>query len=521
MPSGYQKGVLWFYDVLPSGVDLNDELSLIIHSSRFDRLAVTFVYADGKTERQGVRSGDFGEHWRAGGQLAFRAPQRDARLVGFIMRFDKVASARLLRMRLVENGEEATQTTGLAALVGAALTLLLVGAIYNASLALTMRNQFSAWQASWAVCMIAWGSCWSQLHLFFLPWMAGAVSAQICTGLSCLAISLATLSAVTALDKSDVAKWLRGLALGLTLAVSLLGIPISLMRSGPIDLLGSVLSLAVLADLLVVTCCLGQAWRRGSLSARRFAGAWAVPMVALASTNFFDADAMFWGGGSQILVLFAAAWQTLWLSVAASRSHARLKMERDLARHAEAQAQELARRDVLTGLPNRRGFIERSQAIMGAAHDRDEAIALLLIDVDWFKSINDVYGHDAGDAVLQAIGECLADHESASCAVARLGGEEFAIMIAGLMDMDLMNFADGLRTQIRDCRHGERIGNRPVTVSIGVAQSVLIADFQALYRLADEALYQAKRGGRDQVSVRSLDFSEAGPDGAEAMILLK
>lgn len=502
MPKGYQKGTLWLHAPVPVGADERDDVSLIVHSSRFDRLIITFAYADGSMERQEVRSGDFGTHWRAGGQLAFRAPHRDVPLVGVTLRFDRVASAGLLRMRLVGRGEESTQTTGLATSIGAALVLLLAGAIYNASLAVAARRQFSAWQAAWAGCMIAWGACWSQLHLFFFPMMAGAISAQICTGLSCLAISLATLSAVTALDAGAVSSWLRRAALSLTAGVACLGLPLSLMRSGPIEALGSALGILVLGNLLAVACCIGQAWRRGSAEARSFAAAWSVPMIVLASTEFVDTDGMFWGAGSQILVLFAAAWQTLWLSVAASRSHGRLRIERDMARRAEAQAQQLARRDTLTGLPNRRGFIERVAALLDGCRKRGDVAALLLIDVDWFKSVNDVYGHEAGDVVLAGIASEIAPCESENCTAARLGGEEFAVMLSGLEGFALVRYADALRQRIAARDHGDMVSHRRITVSIGIAEAPSGAEFQSLYRLADEALYEAKHRGRDQVSIR-------------------
>lgn len=156
-PNGYQKGTLWLHATLPQGSRDHEDLSLIIHSSRFDRLVVRFIYRDGAVEQQHVRSGNFGTYWRAGGQLAFRAPYRDVPVVAFTLRFDKVASAHLLRIRLVERGEEATQTTGLATLTGAALVLLIVGAIYNASLGLAVRQQHAGWQAAWAFCMVIWG----------------------------------------------------------------------------------------------------------------------------------------------------------------------------------------------------------------------------------------------------------------------------------------------------------------------------------------------------------------------------
>ncbi|MFC3444007.1 diguanylate cyclase [Sphingobium rhizovicinum] len=517
-PERYQRGTLWLQAMIPPKAYDRDDLSLIVHSSRFDRLIVAFFYADGAVERQAVRSGDFGTHWRAGGQLAFRAPQRDASLTKVTLRFDKVASARLLRMRLVGRGEEGTQTTGLATLIGAALVLLLSGALYNASLALAVRRQFSAWQAAWAASMLAWGTCWSQLHLFFFPAMAGALSAQICTGLSCLAIALATLSAITALEQVHVSVYLRRTALGLTGCVFALGLPLSLMRSGPIESLGAVLAMLVLANLLSVAFSIGQAWRRGSREARSFAGAWAVPMLVLGSTSFFDADTMFWGGGSQILVLFAAAWQTLWLSVAASRTYARLRVERDIARQAEAQAQELARRDALTGLPNRRGFIERAGSILNISRGRGDVVALLLIDVDWFKSINDVYGHEAGDLVLQGIACCLAPHESPFSATARLGGEEFAVLVAGMGDVELMRFAEALRHEISSYDHGDVIGHRKVTASIGITRSTIAADFHSLYRVADEALYEAKRGGRDRVAIQLMDAPDRYSDLGEVAL---
>jgi diguanylate cyclase (GGDEF)-like protein len=508
VPAGYQMGTLWLRAFVSPDAHKSDDLSLIVHSSRFDRLIVAFTYADGIVERQDVRSGDFGIHWRAGGQLVFQAPHRDAQLAAVTLRFDKVASARLLRIRLVQRGEESTQTTGLAILIGAALVLLLVGAVYNASLALAVRKQFAAWQAAWAASMVAWGACWSQIHLFVFPKMAGALSAQICTGLSCLAIALATLSVVTALNDVHLSRWLRRTALGLSGAIVLLGIPLSMMRSGPIDQLGAALGMLVLADLVTVAFSIGQAWRRGSHEARSFAGAWAVPMLVLASTSFFDADAMFWGAGSQIFVLFAAAWQTLWLSIAASRVYARMRVERDLAWQAEAQAQELARRDALTGLPNRRGFIDRVETILDHMRNADETVAMLLIDVDWFKSINDVYGHDAGDVVLQGIARCLAPEESSVCAVARLGGEEFAMLVAGMENVALMRFAELLRGRIGSYDHGAVIASRAVTASIGIARAEKAADFHSLYRAADEALYEAKRCGRNRVAIQLLHAPE-------------
>jgi hypothetical protein len=212
-----------------------------------------------------------------------------------VLRFDHLASLELLRMRVMGGDEASLEATVLATAVGAALTLLLLGAIYNVSLAVAVRRQFPAWQGAWAGCMVVWGGFWSQAHLLVLPALAGAPSAQICTGLSCLAITLATQSAMTALARDDVPCRLRRLTIALGLCVGMLGVPLSMMRHGSFELWSAILGAVVLATLLAVAVSMTLAWRRGSGEARAFAGAWVVPMIALASAEFLETDTMLWG----------------------------------------------------------------------------------------------------------------------------------------------------------------------------------------------------------------------------------
>ncbi|WP_231568172.1 GGDEF domain-containing protein [Novosphingobium malaysiense] len=500
MPENYQRGSLWLradIDELP--VDPRN-LVLLVHNSRFDRLQVSFTYGDGRVVRQAVKGGTFAAHWRTGGQIAFEAPMRDVPLQFVTMRFDRLASINLLRMRLIDRDEANVQATALSISVAAALTLLLIGALYNSTLAFSLRRQFPVWQAAWAICMLAWGTIWSQLHLFLLPGMAGAVSAQACTALACLAVTLAAFSAVTALDAHILPRSVRRTTLGLAAAVGLFGLPLTFMRQGPIDTMAAVLGILILGVLFGVAFCLAWAWRKGSAEARTFAGAWSLPMLALGSVQFVDTNAIFWGGGSQLMVLFAAAWQTLWLAAAASRTHAQLRIEHDRARRAEAQAHELARRDPLTGLRNRRGFVEAVAPMFELARSGASPLALLLLDIDKFKRINDTYGHDTGDMVLATVARRISRWEGPMCKVARLGGEEFALMVGGMDSFSLARFAQSVRQEIAACDHTEVIDCGTVTVSIGVAEAGPASDFRELYRHADEALYCAKHEGRDRVA---------------------
>lgn len=500
-PSGYHRASLWLR-ADPARFDLpRGDVALMVHHSRFDRLAVAFSYADGMVRWQEVRQGDYGAHWRAGGQIVFEAPERRVPLTAVTMRFDGLVSHGLLRMRLIPKAEAGVQAAGMAAAVGAALTLLLVSTIYSLSLAVAVRRQYLVWQAGWSATMLVWGGLWSQVHLGVLPGLAGTLTAQICTFLACLAIAIATIGAVQAVDRTLLPARLRFAALGLGLAVGAVGLPLALMQTESLVRWADALGLVIVADLLVVATYLGWAWRRGSVEARDFLAAWCLPMAVLGFIQFVDVENRFWGGGSKLLVLLAATWQALWLAASATRRLAQLRVERDRARAAEAQAQQLARRDPLTGLPNRRGFIESVAPLLDRAGTGQLAAALLLVDLDRFKSINDIHGHDAGDAVLCTIARRIERWEGPMCTVARLGGEEFGLLVVGMEGLVLARFAESVRRGIAGCDHGDALAGRAVTASIGVAEVRPACDFQRLYRLADEALYDAKRGGRDRVVV--------------------
>jgi diguanylate cyclase (GGDEF)-like protein len=157
--------------------------------------------------------------------------------------------------------------------------------------------------------------------------------------------------------------------------------------------------------------------------------------------------------------------------------------------------------DPLTKVANRRGF-ERSLRIelaRTARHGR--TCSLVLADLDDFKRVNDAYGHEAGDAVLVAFASRLRESVRASDLVARLGGEEFAVVL-GEIDLDgALVLAERIRRRLTD----EPIGRAGtvtlrVTASFGVAEASTATDWSALLRRADAALYVAKGAGKNRVS---------------------
>ena len=159
----------------------------------------------------------------------------------------------------------------------------------------------------------------------------------------------------------------------------------------------------------------------------------------------------------------------------------------------------LARRDGLTGALTRRAFQEQLGKAADRAASERAPMSLLLIDIDYFKFVNDRFGHPAGDEVLRTMAEVIRCELHSSDAFGRLGGEEFGILLQGIGLEQACQRAELIRQKISGLRvHG--LGGHMVTVSCGVAlwqdDHAGVDDWLAS---TDVALYAAKRGGRDQV----------------------
>ncbi|MBN3728380.1 sensor domain-containing diguanylate cyclase [Burkholderia sp. Ac-20379] len=156
--------------------------------------------------------------------------------------------------------------------------------------------------------------------------------------------------------------------------------------------------------------------------------------------------------------------------------------------------------DALTGLPNRRGFMEFVESVLGS----DEALSVFILDIDFFKDINDSHGHDAGDEVLRVLAQVGASMTHEPNVFARWGGEEFVAALPGADADRAHQVADQLRQcfERQDFEHPWRLQPIPFTVSIGVvARETGEDDVEALMRRADRALYRAKQSGRNRVEM--------------------
>ena len=169
----------------------------------------------------------------------------------------------------------------------------------------------------------------------------------------------------------------------------------------------------------------------------------------------------------------------------------------------QKQLFESALRDGLTSTFNRRYFIDRLHTELRFAVRHQKTLALLFVDIDHFKKVNDTYGHLGGDGVLAAVARVMTATIRAEDVLARYGGEEFAVICREIDSDGARVLGERLRRAIEQNRFEHDGKVIPVTVSIGAAVDSKTGDAQALIAAADAAMYEAKRAGRNRVCLHA------------------
>ena len=242
-------------------------------------------------------------------------------------------------------------------------------------------------------------------------------------------------------------------------------------------------------------------WRRATLLCTV-----AIILVSIAITAALDVAIGGWPGmtlrhlvaAATIALLVAAPCLAIALKLVEhlGRTRERLLVEIDRRLVAEQQLRRLATTDELTGLDNRRHFVERARAAIAVAQRYGQWCSFAIIDIDRFKRVNDQGGHQAGDRALVTLAAVLKANLRATDVAARFGGDEFVI----LMPLSDPEAARAAAERIRRAVH-EHAAATTLTVSIGVASTRgEQASLEELMARADQALYEAKRRGRDRVS---------------------
>ncbi|UZK67600.1 sensor domain-containing diguanylate cyclase [Sphingomonas sp. M1-B02] len=236
----------------------------------------------------------------------------------------------------------------------------------------------------------------------------------------------------------------------------------------------------------VVGPTLWRAWRLRSNYLWLYAIGWGAPILTAILRTMANLHLIPWNFWLDNSTIFAMVAEALMSGLAIAYRIKLLREERDEAIANEVMARRLADTDPLTGLLNRRAFL--NQAI-----GRPGEQILLIADLDHFKGVNDTLGHDGGDEVLRLFARLLRTNAPASALIARIGGEEFAILAHGAEPVE----PEALLARLRALRMPFDV---KVTASIGACRGPLTSEveWKTLYRGADAALFDAKAAGRDR-----------------------
>lgn len=272
---------------------------------------------------------------------------------------------------------------------------------------------------------------------------------------------------------------------------------------------------AFLPVIAVFTAAIIEALLRGSRSARFLAVAWA-PMILASVDRLLRGMGVYVGPSSFDLSIYVASGlEVIVISLAIADRFLAIRRERDEAITEARMLETLSTRDPLTGLLNRRGLEAQFKALVAMGFD-----TLALIDLDRFKEVNDQFGHQVGDAALVACADALRSHRNPDLVAARLGGEEFVVLLRGKRALER---AEALRKAI-PMRIAAAIEGlqMPVTASAGVievprASNALMA-FEALYARADALMYEAKASGRNRMLYERLTVFDVAPNARPACV---
>lgn len=342
------------------------------------------------------------------------------------------------------------------------------------------------------LCLLAvlWQAIVSGLSGYPEPWLpvcghaARWLVALSCMGLSVLLYVMWLLIGAPGPGRGRLLRALAGVwLLGTALAVVLPG-----RALGP---------MADMMDLGFAVACVGMfplglyaAWRRRGDALAGVAAM--VPFLAMVGLELT---------GSMTLVEYrveiiqlSITWFLTVSAYALNQRLGRLRRQRD-------QMQVLADTDALTGLANRRAGLARLERHFRNASARGGMLTVAFLDIDLFKRINDVHGHQVGDRVLVAVARTLAGAVRDAADVVRMGGEEFLVLLPGVSGEAARRRMEEVRTQVGHVGSGLDIPGLTVTASIGLASlHPDDHDASALLRRADQAMYRAKGDGRDRVA---------------------
>ncbi|WP_299321816.1 diguanylate cyclase [Parasphingopyxis sp.] len=483
---------IWAFVDVADIVDPAENQMLIVDPSSFDSFALYLQDADGNWSGRRYGPEVATENWRAGMRFALPIDTGGEAIARMAISFDRPQlSANISNLAIESATETETQHYYTSLFYAIFIGVLLLPVVYNLAFFIVLREKFTLWHIGMVSGALGYTMCSGGFIHFLFPAMPLDLRWSLNLWSIALAISSACMFFRSFIEPDKLSTALRkGLVLsaGIIPAITLI---ITLGGEAIRPIGQDIFLLGFVPALVCFTLGIAQALGRGSRAARFVFVACCALILSMGERVLRGMD--FYEGPAWLdfIIYGTLAFEMVVTALGIADRLMIIRRQRDSARESEAAFEKLAQTDYLTGLSNRRAIITQFNEATGSFGARGFA----LLDLDNFKRVNDEYGHDVGDRVLQAVAQIMRNWSSLTAG--RIGGEEFVALIHSA---DPRDTAERLCTAIRESVH-ESVPelSDPVTVSIGLVSILPGQTFNQAYRAADSCLYEAKEQGRDRV----------------------
>jgi len=453
-----------------------------------DRVTLYALYPNGQIRGWAYDGRAASRHLQLGAMIQWRLDPKLGAPVRLLWRVDGAANLRgiLVAPTLATANEAARANIAMAAVYSGFVGLCIALLIYNLAMWGALRHRFQLAYCAMVLSLL----CYAYTSSGGLAWASPDMLNNDRLRLNYIFLAATVATALMfaraffppTVTAGWVARWsnrLTALALG---AMTLF----ALFAPWQIKLLDGFYSISFAMLMLSVIPIIARARTERSPHLWLFAIAWAAPILFAALRLLANLSVVRWNFWLDNSTILSMAFEAIVSTLAIAYRIRLLSVERDEAIEREVIAARLADIDPLTGLLNRRAFLR--QAI-----GRDSEQALLLTDLDHFKHVNETLGHDGGDEVLRVFARVLRQAAPTGTLIARMGGEEFAILCPA-------DRAVAPETVLERLRAARMPFDLTVTTSIGACNGPMVteSDWKAMYRRADRALFDAKQAGRDR-----------------------
>ncbi len=459
-----------------------------------ERVTLHVLYSDGRIAAMSDDAVGTTRRIQLGAVIEYPIPRHSAAVDRLLWKVEGSSNlyAVVRNLRVATDAESNRANLFMAALYSAFAGLCIALLTYNLALWTTLRYRFQLAYAAMVTALLGYALTSSGALAWAMPDIANTFRLRLNYLLLATTAASAIWFARTFFEEHVFGPRMRMLTRVSIGTLLVAGTGFAVFAPLAPNLAHGIYNWVFVAMLVPIVAVVLSAWRHRSNFLWLFGIAWAAPIASGCLRVLSSLGVLPWSFWLDNSTLLAMAAEALLSSIAVTYRIRLLSHERDAALAAETVARRLADLDPLTGLLNRRAFL-------GHAIGRSGPQTLLILDLDRFKQVNDTIGHDGGDEVLRTVARTLRMLAPDTALIARIGGEEFALLCDAGQPVD----PETLLARLRATRMPYDLR---VTASIGIGQGAIATerDWKALYRTADRALFDAKAAGRDRVKTAAI-----------------